>query len=154
MKRLCVALALCGAPAWSDGLDLTPAARAAFGTEVRRALLADPQIIARALAPPDPYADEKSADLALIAAHGVALFGAWPAPRAIAFFTAPDCADCARAAEELDTAAAGAGWRVTRHAADGDLARSLGVPNVPFYVLPDLMIRGWMPKPALMRYLQ
>ncbi len=158
MRRIASVLAglvaglACAGPAMPDGLGLTPDARAAFGAEVRRALLDDPAMITDGLAPPDPYAADKSADLSLIAAHGVALFGQWPAPRHVAFFS-DGCADCAQAGAELDARAQDAGWTVHRHAMDSDLARSLGVPDAPFYVLPEIMIRGWMPAPALARYI-
>ncbi len=62
------------------GLPLTEPERQAFRTELRAALLADPSPIEAALNPPpiDLYADDKAADLALIEAHGAALFSTWP----------------------------------------------------------------------------
>lgn len=155
--RAVVLATLLAGPVQAEGLGLTADQRTAFGALLREVLLAEPEIVMQALAPPapeDPYAADKAADLALIAAHGAALFGRWPATRHIAFFAAPDCADCTRAATELAVLATQTGWTVQAHDADGELARALGVPDAPFYVLPDLMIRGWMPAPALLRYLK
>lgn len=164
MRRVIAALllTLIAAPVAAGDLALTADQRAAFGALIRQTLLDQPDIIARALDRPDLYAadlyaadfyaDEKAADLDLIAAHGAGLFGAWPATRQVAFFS-DGCADCARAGDELAALAAQTGWTVHLHPLHSDLARSLGVPDAPFYVLPDLMIRGWMPAPALARYL-
>ena len=148
-----LAFGLVAAPA--PALDLTPSARTALGEEVRALLLEEPEILERALNPPplDPYEDDRAADLARIAAHGAALFGEWPASRIIAFFEGPDCADCPRARAELDAIAGARGWRVLRHPIDSALARSMELPDAPFYVLNDMLIRGWMPAPVLDGYL-
>lgn len=45
------------------------------------------------------------------------------------------------------------GWEIITHPADGPLAQSLTLPDAPFYVLPDMFLRGWMPAPVLERYL-
>lgn len=137
------------------GLPLTEPEREAFRAELRAALLADPSPIEAALNPPpiDLYADDKAADLALIEAHGEALFGTWPAPNRIAFFTKDGCEDCMKAETELLEITQNLGWDVITHPADGPLARNLSLPDAPFYVLPDMFLRGWMPAPVLERYL-
>ena len=54
---------------------------------------------------------------------------------------------------ELTALANDLGWQVITHPFDGPLARTLDLPDAPFYVLPDLLIRGAMPAPVLRRYL-
>lgn len=139
----------------AQGLSLTELERQAFRTELHAALLADPSPIEAALNPHpiDLYADDKAADLALIEAHGSALFGIWPAPNRIAFFTKDGCDDCMKAEAELVEITKNLGWEIIFHPADGALAKSLSLPDAPFYVLPDMFLRGWMPAPVLERYL-
>ena len=150
-----LALSVPALGAVGTGLPLTEPERQAFRTELRAALLADPSPIEAALNPPpiDLYADDKAADLALIEAHGAALFSTWPAPNRIAFFTKESCDDCIKAEAELVEITKNLGWEIITHPADGALAQRLSLPDAPFYVLPDMFLRGWMPAPALERYL-
>lgn len=98
-----LALSVPALGAAGTGLPLTEPERQAFRTELRAALLADPSPIEAALNPPpiDLYADDKAAGLALIEAHGAALFSTWPAPNRIAFLTKESCDDCIKAEAEL-----------------------------------------------------
>ena len=137
------------------GLPLSETEREAFRSELRAAIIADPTPIEAALTPPpiDLYADDKAADLALIESHGAALFGTWPAPNRIAFFTKEGCEDCMKAEAELIEITKNLGWEIITHPADGALAQRLSLPDAPFYVLPDMFLRGWMPASVLERYL-
>mgnify|MGYP001028999515 FL=1 len=139
--------------AQSSDLPFTPDERRAFHAELRALFLDEPELLLGTAPQPDLYADEKAADLARIADHGQELFGVWPAPRRIALFTSPECATCRTAEAELTALANDLGWQVITHPFDGPLARTLDLPDAPFYVLPDLLIRGAMPAPVLRRYL-
>lgn len=205
MIRPLAALALCAAApaAAADGLDLTPAQRAAFGAEVRALLMDEPALAAPALkgAAPDAasiYADEAASDRARIAADAGLLFtpgplgfGADKPKQTIALFLSADCADCAPALRDLiEIAAHRPGLRVELRALDADpatlslmariaqhgpdaffdsgpgadampiagdagagAAARLGLDLAPSYVLPDMMLRGWIPAIVLDRYL-
>lgn len=111
------------------------------------------------------YADEVTADLALIAAEAGALFdparpgyGPPQAPVAIAMFTGPGCADCAHAEAELAALANRLGRRVAVIDVGTDpggaaLMQRLTLDLLPSYVLRDGLIRGAMPAVVLERYL-
>ncbi|MHA6324134.1 hypothetical protein [Roseivivax sp. CAU 1753] len=146
----------------------TDAERAAFAAELRAALLADPEIVDRALNPPAPsaadlYLDARNADLALIAADTDLLFGAGPtlgpagAPVALAFLTDPDCAACIAAQAELEALLTDRGARariIDATTAPGRaLMDRLTLDALPSYVLPEMMVRGAMPSFVLGRYL-
>ncbi|EAQ03343.1 hypothetical protein OB2597_01947 [Pseudooceanicola batsensis HTCC2597] len=103
-----VALALSPGLGAAAGLDLSDDERAAFGQEVRAAILAFPEVVDRALTPPPAgYADEAQADLARLAqeadlaeasARGI---GA-DAPRlTIVFFESFPCTTCGAAWRDL-----------------------------------------------------
>ena len=143
----------------TDFLNLTEAERQIFHAEIREVFLANPDLAT----PPDPsqptvegiYAGEVADDLALIAAHAQALFGTAQPERDIAFFTAPDCAECDTALAELRVIAQGAGWtvHVIDMAQEAALAQAFGFDSAPNYILPKMMLRGAMPAIALERYL-
>ncbi|MBC7133231.1 MAG: glutaredoxin family protein [Roseovarius sp.] len=138
--------------------------RTPLGEAIREALIAHPELLAPLTgpAPMDIYADEVARDLDLLEreaphlfAPGLPGFGPGEAAPRIAFFTAPDCPDCATAEAELSALAARLGLRVsvfdiTAHDA---LAARLGLDMAPSYVLPDRLLRGAMPAIVLERYL-
>ena len=171
MRTTLAALAILGlaCPASVGATDftaLTEQERSIFHQEIRQVLLSLPDLPhrdgpARVPARFDPYAEDIADDLARIAAHADALFspdlpgfGAADAPLAVAFFTAPDCPDCARAEAELRSLADRHPIRVTLLdiSAHADLAHVLGLDTTPSYVMPDRMLRGHMPAIVLERY--
>lgn len=87
---------------------------------------------------------------------GLPGFGAPDAARTIAFLTAADCPDCARAEAELRELAQEYDLRVrvidVTEAPDIPLALDLDM--VPSYVFERMMLRGAMPKVVLQRYLK
>ncbi|MCB1334442.1 MAG: hypothetical protein KDK26_12510 [Roseivivax sp.] len=148
------------APALAGGLDMTDAERAAFGAEVRALLRDEPMLVGRALTP-DPYAEEKAADHALLEGLAAALFDparrGWGPPGAPAMvaLTAPGCTACAATEPELAALAAARGLRIglldiTEEPA---LAAELGLDSLPSYVLPDMLVRGDVPVFVLDGYL-
>jgi hypothetical protein len=158
MRGIVLALATLPGAAAGDGLGLTPADRAAFGAEVRALLLDEPEIVARALRGPDPYAAEIASDLALIADHADRLFdpGAThllgdSGPVALAVFAPPDSATATR----LDSFARTRGLRIALHppARTAALMQALTLDTVPSYVFPRIMVRGAVPSAVLDRYL-
>ncbi|CUH77616.1 hypothetical protein [Tropicibacter naphthalenivorans] len=98
----------------------------------------------------DPYAAEKAADLARIAADAALLF---PKGEKIAVFVAPDCPECDASLADLQ----GLGVAVNvLDIDDGETARLMArmtLDIVPSYVMPDRLIRGPMPSFVLARYL-
>jgi len=158
MRGIVVVLAALPGAAIGGGLELTPADRAAFGAEVRALLLDEPEIVARALRGPDPYAEEIASDLALIADHAGRLFDPGAThllgdigPVAMAVFAPPDSATAA----ELDDFARDRGLRIALHppAQNAELMAALTLDTVPSYVFPRLMVRGAVPSAVLDRYL-
>ena len=162
------------APALAGGLDMTDAERAAFGAEVRALLRDEPMLVGRALTP-DPYAEEKAADHALLEGLAAALFDparrGWGPPGAPAMvaLTAPGCTACAATEPELAALAAARGLRIglldiTEEPALAAalrqyetccqaLAAELGLDSLPSYVLPDMLVRGDVPVFVLDGYL-
>ncbi|APE45406.1 hypothetical protein BOO69_09835 [Sulfitobacter alexandrii] len=137
--------------------DLTPAERSAFGAEIRALLLDEPEIVDSALNPPGPAAQEMARkiadDQALLAAlEPEILKGA-----RIALFVGPECPTCTRASEELAALSAEYGVEFILHdmndPATARLADQLGMNELPFYVLPGMILRGHMPPIVLPRYL-
>lgn len=154
---LAIGLGALSAPASAEGLDLTPAQRAAFRAEIRALLLDEPQIVARALRGPDPYAEEIRSDLDLIGAHADRLFTSnlllgRTGPVAFAVFTPPESP--LRAA--LDDFATSRDLRIALHdpARSGTLMQALTLDSVPSYVFPEVMVRGDVPTVVLDRYLE
>ena len=140
------------------------AERAALGAEIRTLLLAEPEIVARALTPPSAFAEAVSADMERLTRLAPQLFdpaqagfGAADAALRLAFFTAEDCADCAQAAAELRALTASHDLRVNvfslKDATARDLAAMLELTEAPAYVLPDMMLQGHIPQVILDRYL-
>ncbi|MDQ2092547.1 glutaredoxin family protein [Rhodalgimonas zhirmunskyi] len=161
-------LALAPLPLWAETnfTALSSAERAIFRAEIRAVLMDNPE-----LAIPDRpasvqdaplYEDDIASDLKLIAENRAALFspslpgfGPDDAPQTLALFIGPDCPTCDAAEAELRDLAARHDVRVslidvTDHA---DLARRMTAEELPFYVLPKMMLRGHMPAPVLERYL-
>lgn len=191
MPRAAILIAgLSALPCPLAALDLSDAARADFGAEVRALLLDEPEIVRRALEAGQPdaagiYADEAAADTARLDAEAARLFartafgfGAETPDRILVLFLAADCPDCARALDEARILTrTHAGLRVELRAADGSEATALwlrdvtgvaggaggptgpesfaalGLDTAPAYVLPDLMLRGWIPLVVMERYL-
>ena len=159
------ALALCalivplaGPVGAQGGFDaLTAAQRAAFGAELRAFLLDEPEIVGAAMAPRN-YAAEAmqevvDADLALIDnLAGQILNGA-----DIALFVSADCGPCDAAKSELQDISDTYGAKLMLHDMSDPnaiaLAAKLGMTELPFYVLPDMILRGHMPKIVLTKYL-
>lgn len=84
----------------------TLAERTALHDELLGALVAAPEIFDRAFAPPDPYAEEKAADLDLIAGFSDLLFsparaGIGQGGTGLAVLVQPSCADCVTSLTEL-----------------------------------------------------
>lgn len=110
----------------------------------------------------DPYAEDKAADLARIAAQDSLFdparegFGPQGTP-VIALFVGPDCADCAAAQAELTRLAEDLGVRValidTGTSENAELMQRLDLDLLPSYVMRDKLIRGHMPAMVLRRYL-
>ncbi|MFD1341760.1 hypothetical protein [Litorisediminicola beolgyonensis] len=168
---------LWGAALWTAALGTTAAPlhagalfpeteqRAAFGAELRAALIADPAPILEALNPsPVSYAEDIAEDLARLDAERAALYaphlprlGAQDGAVTIAFLTGPDCNDCALAETELTALLERLGLAATRIDTGDDAAAAmmarLTLDALPAYVLPDMMIRGHVPDFVLERYL-
>ena len=156
-----LALVLCVATlpvvAQTDFGALTDAERMAFGTELRALLRAEPELVAAAVTPPnyaaEAYQEKAQADLDLIASLTQQVL----AGTRIALFTGDDCADCANALEALNTISNT--YNVTfKHHVMSDptsaaLAEQLGMTDLPFYFMPDSILRGHMPDIVLRRYL-
>ncbi|WGW02695.1 thioredoxin domain-containing protein [Tropicibacter oceani] len=151
MRRWALPLMLCAA---------APVAAQDGGLRDRLRALADRAPTAQV----DPYAAEKSADLARIGAEAAQLFaapgdlGPPDAQVRIALFISSDCPDCDRALQDLRALCArlGIAARVFDTAKDADSAQvmaRLGLDLTPSYVMADRLIRGQMPGFVLERYL-
>jgi hypothetical protein len=140
--------------------------RAPLGEAIRDTLIATPALLGPLTqsrsAPIDLYAEEVARDLDLLAreapllfAPGLPGFGPETATPRLAFFTAPDCPDCAAAESELRALADRLHLRVNRFdmVRDAALAARLGLDMAPSYVLRDRLLRGAMPAIVLERYL-
>jgi len=152
MRFVLVAWVAFSAPALAetDMRALSDGERLLLGEEVRTVLLEHPEIVERALNP-SLYADHIASDLELIAAHAEALFGG----KDIALFIGKECPDCERAAAELSALSDARGLSVNTLTLEDnpDLRDALQIDTLPFYVLPELMLRGAMPAPVLERFL-
>ena len=147
-----------------------PDAKAALARELYDVFLEHPEILHKALYPPEVtadeiYADEIAADLNRIGAESQTLFasqgprlGAAGAQVLVALFVDEACPDCDRAKAELTellgkhTAAARV-FDLSSEPAAQALMDRLTLDTVPSYVMPDRMIRGHMPQFVLERYL-
>ena len=156
------------APASAGKLFDTAAEHAAFATELRAALLANPEIVDAALNPAVPsgadiYRDARDADLSLIRDEAARLFGPGPrlgaedAPVALAFITDGDCEGCADAEAALVALLSERGLAARRIDAASPEGRALTerltLDALPSYVLPHMMVRGQIPPFVLARYL-
>lgn len=141
---------------------LTDKERRLLRAEIRATLLAHPELL-RGPSPgtaPD-YDAEVASDHALIKKHETALFspdlpgaGSNTAAQRVTLFTRPGCAACDTAKAELLGFADTHDLRVylIDTTENPTLAKSLGVDEVPFYVMPRMMLRGPMPAAVLERY--
>jgi len=153
---LLCALAL-PAGAQTDFGAMTAAERTAFNAELRAALMADPEMLAAALTPRN-YAAEANQLAAeddrsmLERLSAQVLNGA-----DIALFVSSDCAECGAAEDELLALSKRYGKTFMLHdisTPEGALlAKELGLTDAPFYVLPDMILRGHMPEIVLSKYL-
>ncbi|WP_425098286.1 hypothetical protein [Tropicibacter sp. S64] len=133
---------------------------AAQDTDLRTRLRA----LAAPVAPADPYAEERSADLAAIDTVSDRLFGPGgtrlgpqDAPVRIVLFVAQDCPDCTSAEADLAQLAErlGVGAKVLTVDDDAEataLLSRLSLDRLPSYVTPKTLIRGPMPAFVLERY--
>jgi len=145
------------AGAQTDFTDLTRDERAAFAEEMRTFLMAEPDVAAAALAPPDyaaqAYRDAADADRALIDRLSAQVLDG----RDVALFISDDCPSCEVALEELKAISITSGANFMLHdmsnPESAKLATQLGMQDVPFYVLPDMILRGQMPQIVLTKYL-
>ncbi len=157
LTLLLCALAL-PASAQTDLGAMTPPERAAFNAEMRAALFAFPEVIAEALAAPDygAAANRQAAadDLDLIKELSSQVLGGAD----IALFTARGCAPCVTAQNELQTVTERTGTTFALHDMSrpegAALAARFGIPDAPFYVMPDMVLRGHMPAVVLEKYLR
>ena len=153
-------------PCATPAQQIAPQSRAPLGSAIREVLIATPELLSpvtgQSRPAPDLYREEAERDLAKLDRAAPQLFdptrpglGPTNAPTRVAFFTAKNCPDCARAEEELRTLAHRLGFRVAVFdiGSDVTLARRLGLDMAPSYVLPDMMLRGAMPAIVLDRYL-
>ena len=156
MHRMILACALLGAAtplaAQTDFTDLNAAERAAFGAEIRALLLDQPDIVARALAGPSPYADAVESDLSVIEAQAARLF---PKGEPLAILVRRDCPDCAAALDELRalTDELKNDFHIVDLDSESGLSEALQIDTVPSYVLRNKMVRGHVPPVVLRRYL-
>lgn len=157
MVRLALTIITCfGLPsvgeAETDFTALTEKDRQIFHATIREVLLTNPNLVARALAPSDIYAEEIAKDLTALERAADTLF---PNGEDIALFTGANCPDCEDANAELTVLARKLGVQVARFDIDTNtaLAQSIGIDRPPFYVLRDKMVRGPVPAIVLERYL-
>lgn len=129
---------------------LSESERLLLGAVVREVLLAQPELVAQALAPP-PYRAQIASDLALIAHHAQAVF----AGKDLALFVGADCDSCAAAQTELAALAAARGLKINILILKDypGIEAAFQIDSLPFYVLPKQMLRGAMPAPVLARFL-
>lgn len=150
LAALLLALVPASAQAQSDLLDLSPNERAALGRELRAVLLAEPEIVARALAP-SPYADEIAKDRAKLAAARSALFEGAD----FAFVVSDDCPSCAEALARLTALSDARALRFNTLTSENipEAANALELDTPPFYIFPDAVYRGAMPDAVIARKL-
>lgn len=145
------------AQAQTDLFSLTDADRKAFGAEIRALLLDEPELVTGVLNPVNPAIQETRQhiddDLTLLAALAPQVLGGAD----IALFTSADCGECDEAVKELTLISERYGKTFKLHDLDTDparnLAEALGMDTAPFYVLPQMILRGHMPPIVLQKYL-
>ncbi|MDD9708595.1 hypothetical protein PVW53_14215 [Seohaeicola sp. SP36] len=168
MNRRILTAVACGLVLGGHGAQADPLfdadSRAALGAEIRALLLAEPEIVERALTPPSAFQEAVSADMDRLTQLAPRLFdpgrdgfGAADAALKIAFFTRDDCTDCAQAEADLRALVATYDLRVSVFSLSEtearDLAAALELTESPAYVLPDMMLQGHIPPVVLERYL-
>ncbi|NUH66308.1 disulfide bond formation protein DsbA [Sulfitobacter sp. S0837] len=154
---LVIALALATPAGASEQAEFPISNRAAFEAELRAAILANGDVIADALAGPQPAKSEMQQyiedDLSLLESLTPELL----AGRDLALFTADDCAECMAAARELKDLTDTYGLTFIQHDLSTPQAAAwaaqLGLDEAPFYVLPNMILRGHMPAVVLQKYL-
>ncbi len=143
--------------------NLSTAERELLHAEIRSVLLAQPEIILRGENPAQDYSNEVAADLELIARNRETLFdpklpgaGKSDAALKVALSVRAACDDCARAESDLRDLALSHDLRLFLIDAEKhpELVSALGIDAFPFYVMPEMMLRGYMPKQVLNRYLE
>lgn len=152
-----ITLSLAAPAAASELAEMPPAQRAAFEAELRAAILANGDVIAEALAGPQPARSEMQQyiadDLSLLDRLAPTLLEG----NDIALFIAEGCAGCADAAQELDDLAKTYEIDFILHDLASPEAKAwaedLGLSEAPFYVLPNMILRGHMPQVVLQKYL-
>ena len=76
----------------------------------------------------------------------------------MALFTSDDCAACSDAVRELSSLTRTYGLTFIQHNIDtpqtAAWAAQLGLDEAPFYVLPNMILRGHMPAVVLQKYLR
>lgn len=157
------------AMAGTDFRALTPEERRVLHAGIRAVILENPLLVKdlhptpQSEFPAPTYEEEIAADHALIARHADALFdddlpgfGNPNAESVIAIFTSDNCADCARAEDDLRALSDTYDVRIMLidQGTHGDLADALGVGELPFYVMPRMMIQGHMPAAILAGYIE
>ena len=157
--------ALQAGPSFADGPSLfSQEERAAFGQELRNALIADPEPVRRALNPPQPsiYQDDIDDDRARLQAAAGTLFdptttriGSPEAEKVLALFLTPDCPDCDKAKADLVRLAETIDLRINFFDLEKDaaLAGRIGVDMAPSYILPRMIVRGHVPAAVIAKYL-
>ncbi|EDQ04017.1 hypothetical protein OIHEL45_11805 [Sulfitobacter indolifex HEL-45] len=151
------ALALAMPAKANDFSALGPTERAALDAELRAAILASGDVIADALAGPQPAQSEMQQyiqdDLSLLERLAPNLLEG----HAVALFTSPDCSTCTAAISELKGLSMRYGTTFILHDLSApqaaEWAKALGLSEAPFYVLPDMVLKGHMPAVVLARYL-
>lgn len=145
------------ARAETDLSDMTRAERQAFGAEIRALLLDEPEIVTKVLDAQNPasqetrtYIDDDLALLDELASH--ILDGA-----AIAIFIPPECDACEQVIQEVHEITKSYGVTVKLHdltdPQSAKLAEKFGLTDEVFYVMPQMILRGHMPRVVLERYL-
>ena len=151
------ALALALPAGAGDLQTLDPTTRAAFDSELRAAILANGDVIAKALAAPQPAQSEMRQyiqdDLTLLERLAPELL----AGHAVALFTAQDWDTCNTAVKELTEITKRYGLTFIQHELHmpqaARWAAALGLDAAPFYVLPEMVLNGHMPPVVLEKYL-
>ena len=161
-----LALALWGGPMGATDITaLTPAERQSFGAMVKSYLMANPSVITQALSaktPPDLYAEDREADLSIIARHKALLFdrsaegfGVADAALVIALIGAKDCAPCQMAEADLRAFAERYGIRVRRLTLEdaAPFLSEMQITDLPAYAFENMVLSGAMPAVVMERYI-
>ncbi|MGH1459544.1 MAG: hypothetical protein ACRBBT_11660 [Paracoccaceae bacterium] len=163
--RLALALLWGGQLGATDITALTPAERQAFGAAVKSYLMANPSVIPQALsamAPTDLYAEDREADLSIIARHKALLFdrtadgfGDAEAAIVIALIGPADCAPCQSAEADLRALAKRYDIRVRRLTPQeaAPFVDAMQITDLPAYAFDDMVLNGAMPAEVMEGYI-